>query len=101
MGPIRPLGGNASGTRFCRGGRGDMAHWRATLDQRSVGGVGSFMTVSVDLPPQVEEAYRVAAQAKRVPVDELVREVLIAQQPTTARPCVFEQGLGLFGSPED
>ena len=59
------------------------------------------MTVSFELPPQVEQAYRVAAQAKGVPLDELVREVLIAQQPNSVRQGVFEQGLGLFSSPED
>ena len=60
------------------------------------------MTVKVDLPPQVEQAYRVAAQAKGMPLDDLVREVLIARQPTGAsKEPPFEQGLGLFGSPED
>ncbi len=60
------------------------------------------MTVNVDLPPQVEQAYRVAAQAKGMPLDDLVREVLIARQPSVASPGkVFEQGLGLFGNPDD
>jgi len=41
-------------------------------------------------------------QARGVPLDALVREVLIERQatPVPAR-SVFEQGLGLFGSPED
>jgi hypothetical protein len=36
------------------------------------------MTVTFDLPPQVEQAYREIAAAKGVPVDALVREVVIA-----------------------
>ena len=60
------------------------------------------MTFTLDLPPQVEQAYRVAAEAKGMPLDELVREVLVARQPSVAAPvALFEQGLGLFGSPED
>ena len=60
------------------------------------------MTVNIELPPEVEQAYRVAAQASGMRPDDLVREVLIARRPTTGRPeAIFEQGLGLFGSPED
>ena len=37
-----------------------------------------------------------------MPFDALVREVLIARQPPLApSDSVFEQGQGLFGSPED
>ena len=36
------------------------------------------MTVTFDLPPQVELAYREIAEAKGVPIDTLVREVVIA-----------------------
>ena len=36
------------------------------------------MTVTFDLPPQVESAYREIAEAKGVPIDTLVREVVIA-----------------------
>jgi hypothetical protein len=37
-----------------------------------------------------------------VPLDELMREVLIAAQPALPpTQTIFEQGLGLFGSPED
>ena len=39
------------------------------------------MTVTFDLPPQVEQAYREMADAKGVPVDALVREIVIASQP--------------------
>lgn len=60
------------------------------------------MTVSLDLPPQVEQAYLAAAQARGVPVDAVVREVVIAGHPTNLPgKTLFEQGLGLFGSPED
>jgi hypothetical protein len=60
------------------------------------------MTVRLDLPPQVENAYLAEARAKGVPLDELMRDVLIAGQPAIATTqTVFEQGLGLFGSPED
>jgi len=55
------------------------------------------MTIHVDLPPQIEEAYRAEAQARGLSLDEVVREVLMARHPKT----IFEQGLGLFGSPED
>jgi hypothetical protein len=42
------------------------------------------------------------ALAKGVPVDELLGEVPIAGQPTLpASGTVFQEGLGLFGSPED
>ena len=60
------------------------------------------MNVTVNLPPHIEQAYLAEAQAKGVPVDELVREVLIAMKPPSPRAgTVFQQGLGLFGSPED
>jgi hypothetical protein len=63
---------------------------------------GTHMTVTLNLPPQVEQAYLAEAQARGLPLDTIVREVLIAGQPAhvTGR-AVFEQGLGLFGSPED
>jgi hypothetical protein len=60
------------------------------------------MSVNIELPPHVEHAYRVAAQAKGMPLDDLVRQVLIDRQPPADSPeALFEQGLGLFGSPED
>lgn len=55
------------------------------------------MTVTLDLPPQVEQAYLAEAEARGLSVDDVVREILIAGRPKS----VFEQGLGLFGSPED
>ena len=65
------------------------------------------MTVTLDLPPQVEQAYLAEAASRGVPLDALVLEVLIAQQPTklpeNIHPTrtIFERGLGLFGSPQD
>ncbi len=50
------------------------------------------MTTPLDLPSHVENAYRAEAQARGLSLDAVVRE---------AQPTVFEQGLGLFGSPED
>ena len=60
------------------------------------------MTVNLNLPPQVENAYLAEARAKGVSLDELMGEVLIAGQPAPpAADTVFQQGLGLFGSAED
>ena len=39
------------------------------------------MTVILDLPPQVEQAYLAAARARGLQLAELVREVLVASQP--------------------
>ena len=55
------------------------------------------MTLTLNLPPQIEQAYLAEAQARGVSPDDVMREVLIAGHPKT----VFEQGLGLFGSRED
>ncbi len=55
------------------------------------------MTITLDLPPQVEQAYLAEAKAKGLSLDIIIREALIAAHPKS----VFEQGLGLFGSPED
>jgi hypothetical protein len=55
------------------------------------------VTVTLELPPQIESAYLAAAQARGLSLDAVLREVLIAGHPKT----VFEQGSGLFGSPED
>lgn len=60
------------------------------------------MSVNIELPPQVEQAYRDAAQAKGMPLDALVRQVLIDRQPANdSAEERFERGLGLFGSPGD
>lgn len=39
------------------------------------------MTVNLNLPPQVEQAYLAEARARGLPVDEVVREVLMAARP--------------------
>ncbi len=57
------------------------------------------MTLTVDLPANVEQVYINQARARGLPLDELVREVLITNQP--AAEVAIEPGLGLFGSPED
>jgi hypothetical protein len=60
------------------------------------------MNVTLDLPPHVERAYIAEAEAKGIPLDNLLSEVLIARQPDLASAeAIFERGLGLFGSPED
>lgn len=55
------------------------------------------MTITLDLPPQVEQAYLAEAKARGLSLDVVIRETLITAHPKS----VFEQGLGLFGSPED
>ena len=57
------------------------------------------MTLTVDLPSNVEQVYINQARARGLPLDELVLEVLITNQP--AAEVASEPGLGLFGSPED
>jgi hypothetical protein len=41
------------------------------------------MTVTLNLPPQVEQAYLAEAQARGLPLEEVVREVLVAARPAT------------------
>ena len=55
------------------------------------------MTITLDLPPQVEQAYRAEAQARGLFLDAIIRETLIMAHAKS----MFEQGLGLFGDPED
>ena len=40
------------------------------------------MTVTLNLPPHVEEAYLAEAQAKGLSLDELVRNILLSLQPS-------------------
>jgi hypothetical protein len=40
------------------------------------------MTVTFDLPPQVEQAYLAEARASGLSLDVLVRDVLLARQPS-------------------
>ena len=39
------------------------------------------MTVRLNLPPQVEQAYLAEAHARGLSLEELVRDVLLARQP--------------------
>jgi hypothetical protein len=41
------------------------------------------MTVTLNLPPNVEQAFLAEAQAKGLSLDELVCDVLLARQPTS------------------
>ena len=41
-----------------------------------------MMTVTLDLPPQVEQAYLAAAQARGLALSDIVRETLLAAQPS-------------------
>lgn len=43
------------------------------------------MIVTLSLPSEVELAYRTEAEARGISVDELVREVLVANPPLPAR----------------
>jgi hypothetical protein len=45
---------------------------------------GFFMTITLNLPPQVEQAYLAAAQARGLPVEEILQETLVAAQPAGA-----------------
>jgi len=42
---------------------------------------GTRMTVTLNLPPAVEQAYLAEAQARGVSVDELVRDVVLSATP--------------------
>ena len=55
--------------------------------------------ITLDLPPDVEQAYRAEAEARGVSLNDFLSEVLVSRQPNAKT--VFEQGSGLFGSPED
>ena len=60
------------------------------------------MTVSLDLPPQLEQSLLAEAQTKGVSIGELLRDRILTADPAITPPTsVFEQGLGLLGSPED
>jgi hypothetical protein len=55
------------------------------------------MTVTVNLPAEIEGALRAEAQAKGVTVDELVRDVLVAKRPQSPLPRLSnEERLRLF-----
>lgn len=54
------------------------------------------MTVTLNLPPQVEQAYLAEAQARGVPLDEIVREVLVAARPAGATDLSPEEWMRAF-----
>jgi len=70
---------------FCRWSEGFLLFgrsWLATKHRISIARiVGESHDANARLPADVESAYRAAAQARGVPLDALVREVLIEQQP--------------------
>jgi hypothetical protein len=41
------------------------------------------MTVTLNLPPNVEEAFLAEARARGVSLDELVRDLLLAREPSS------------------
>ena len=64
--------------------------------------------MTITLSPEQEQAVREAIRAGQLASVEQFIERALADLPkagghavSTARPSVFEQGLGLFGSPED
>jgi hypothetical protein len=57
------------------------------------------MRISVDLPPAVASVYEAHARTRGLPIEDVIREVLVDHQP--AIHVDIEQGFGLFSSPED
>jgi hypothetical protein len=55
------------------------------------------MTLTIDLPDEQTAALTAKARAQGLSAEEYARRVLDQELV----PSVFEQGLGLFGSPED
>ena len=56
------------------------------------------MNLTIDLPNEQQAMLNAKARAQGVSPEEYVRRVLQHELGVTS---VFEQGLGLFGSPED
>ena len=50
--------------------------------------VKGHMTVTVNLPPDVEQAYLAEAQAKGLSLDELVRNLLLSMQLPSPAPAI-------------
>jgi hypothetical protein len=42
------------------------------------------MTITLNLPPQIEQAYLAEAHARGLTLEDLVRDVLLARQPSPA-----------------
>jgi hypothetical protein len=56
------------------------------------------MSLTIDLPEDQQAALTAKARAQGLSPEDYVRQVL---QHELGPPTVFEQGLGLFGSPEE
>jgi hypothetical protein len=56
------------------------------------------MSLTIDLPEDQQAALTAKARARGLSAEDYARQVL---QRELLPPTVFEQGLGLFGSPED
>jgi plasmid stability protein len=56
------------------------------------------MSLTIDLPEDQQAALTAKARAQGLSPEDYARQVL---QRELVPPTVFEQGLGLFGSPED
>lgn len=54
------------------------------------------MTFTLDLPPQVEQAYLAEAHAKGVSLEELVRDVLLAREPSAPNELPDDEWAGRF-----
>jgi len=54
------------------------------------------MTLTVSLPPDVEQAYRAEAQAKGIALDALMHEVLVAHVPSTPAEISAEEWVRQF-----
>ena len=48
------------------------------------------MTLTLNLPPEIEQAYRAEARAKGVPLDQLIRDLAVAP----VRPAPLEMSSG-------
>jgi hypothetical protein len=59
------------------------------------------MTVTLNLPPPVEQAFIAEAHAKGVSLARLLSDVLLSRSLANPSQSTLPQGLGLFGSPED
>lgn len=59
--------------------------------------------MTLDLRPEIADALAALASARGLSVEDYVKELVEREQPAPppVAKTVFEQGLGLFGSPED
>jgi hypothetical protein len=59
--------------------------------------------MTLELRPEIADALAALASARGLSVEDYLKEVVEREQPAppSVAKTVFEQGLGLFGSPED